>query len=248
ADTLEDGALAKPAVAAGFVARILEQCSRLEALLGDLLALARLESRGEEQRPEPVDLARAARQAVEALAESARQRNVALELSLPDHLPRVPGRPEELLRLLLNLIENGIKYNRAGGRVLVTLTAGPGEVVLEVRDGGIGIPENALERIFERFYRVDKGRAREQGGTGLGLAIAKHTVRAHGGRIEVESTLGKGSTFRAHLPSDGAVPSRHGASRGAEGSSRDRRGRSPGDAGEPDGAGRGTRLGSTRAG
>ena len=200
AETLEDGALARPQVAEGFVARILEQCVRLESLLGDLLVLARLESRGVAEQPETVDLHHTARQAVEALGESARQREVALTLQASDGLPQVPGHPEELLRLMLNLIENSIKYNRRGGHLDVALLDRGHEVELEVRDDGIGIPEAALERIFERFYRVDKGRAREQGGTGLGLAIVKHVVRSHGGSIAVESTLGTGTTFRVRLP------------------------------------------------
>ncbi len=200
AETLEDGALAKPRVAAKFVTRILEQCVRLESLLGDLLILARLESHGMTEQPVPVDLSHAAQQAVDALAESARQRGVALELDMAEGLPRLSGYPEELRTLLLNLIENGIKYNREGGSVTVELTNHEGRVELVVQDNGIGIPQDALDRIFERFYRVDKGRSREQGGTGLGLALVKHAVRIHGGSIAVESTLGAGTTFRIRLP------------------------------------------------
>jgi two-component system phosphate regulon sensor histidine kinase PhoR len=110
------------------------------------------------------------------------------------------GDAEGLLRLLSNLLDNAVKYNRAGGTVRVRATAVEGEAVIEVADTGIGIAAAHRDRIFERFYRVDKGRAREEGGTGLGLAIVKHVAQAHGGRVEVESELGRGTTFRVRLP------------------------------------------------
>src|SRR6185503_12096200 len=99
---------------------------------------------------------------------------------------------------------NAVKYNRPGGRVALRLASACGQALLEVADTGIGIPPDALNRIFERFYRVDKGRSREEGGTGLGLAIVKHVAQAHGGQVEVESRLGRGSTFRVRLPLGGA--------------------------------------------
>ncbi len=205
AETLEDGALGDAEVASGFVRRILEQCARLEALLRDLLTLSRLESRrGPDGRPprdrEAVDLGELARRAVEVLATQARTREVELSLDAAAPLPAVDGDREELERLLLNLVENAVKYNRPGGEVGVRLLADGAEVVIEVRDTGIGIPDDARSRIFERFYRVDKGRSRDQGGTGLGLSIVKHAARTHGGRVEVESRLGVGSVFRVRLP------------------------------------------------
>ncbi len=209
AETLADGALKDAGVADGFVRRILEQCARLEALLRDLLTLSRLESRRRPDGPTPrareaVDLGELARRAVEVLATQARAREVELSLDAPATLPAVDGDREELERLLLNLIENAVKYNRPGGEVDLRLLAAGEEVVIEVHDTGIGIPDDALERIFERFYRVDKGRSRDQGGTGLGLSIVKHAARTHGGRVEVESRLGVGSVFRVRLPQLGA--------------------------------------------
>ncbi len=201
AETLEDGALDRPPVARRFTRSILEQCRRLEALLSDLLTLSRLDS--QPQGPparEAVDLAKLARNAVEMLAASARKAEVELTIRAAEDLPAVNGERDELERLLLNLIENAVKYNRPGGEVNVSLeTEGPG-VLIEVRDTGIGIPEASRGRIFERFYRVDKGRARDQGGTGLGLSIVKHVARSHGGRVEAESRLGEGSVFRVRLP------------------------------------------------
>lgn len=200
AETLQDGALEEPGVALGFVGSILEQCARLEALLRDLLTLSRLEGREKPHTLESVDLSHLARHAVEVLSPQSRARQVEVSLDIPATLPAIAGDREELERLFLNLVENAIKYNRRGGRVEVRLVAGEDEVLLEVEDDGIGIPEDALGRVFERFYRVDKGRARDQGGTGLGLSIVKHAARAHGGRVEVDSRLGEGSVFRVYLP------------------------------------------------
>ena len=97
-------------------------------------------------------------------------------------------------------MENGIKYNEPGGRVDVTISPAGGQAVITVADTGIGIPEEAQARVFERFYRVDKGRARKNGGTGLGLAIVKHIVRLYGGSLKLESEVGKGSVFTITLP------------------------------------------------
>jgi two-component system phosphate regulon sensor histidine kinase PhoR len=101
---------------------------------------------------------------------------------------------------VLNLLDNALKYNQPGGQVTLRLSQQDQQAVLEVSDTGIGIPPESVPRIFERFYRVDKGRARDEGGTGLGLAIVKHVVQTHGGQVDVESRMGKGTTFRVKLP------------------------------------------------
>jgi two-component system phosphate regulon sensor histidine kinase PhoR len=133
---------------------------------------------------------------------AAREKRVDLEVAV-DSVPPILGDLDGLERLVLNLVENALKYNRPDGKVTVRLRRLGDEAVLEVTDTGIGIPPEALPRIFERFYRVDKGRAREEGGTGLGLAIVKHIAQVHGGNVDVESRAGKGSTFRVRLPLDG---------------------------------------------
>jgi two-component system, OmpR family, phosphate regulon sensor histidine kinase PhoR len=202
AETLHEGALEDPAVAGKFTSRILDQCRRLEALLADLLALSRLESArvtSSENRV-PVEIEGLVRRALETVGGAAAERDVRLDLTVSSPLPVFPGHPEALERLLLNLLENAIKYNRPSGWVRVDLGAAEGELVLAVTDSGIGIPKDALARVFERFYRVDKGRARDEGGTGLGLALVKHAAMVHGGRVEVESRLGEGSSFRVVLP------------------------------------------------
>jgi two-component system phosphate regulon sensor histidine kinase PhoR len=207
AETLRDGALEEQETARRFTDRLLWQCRRLQALLDDLLTLSKLESVAPpaDREREAVDLAALGQRAVEMLSAAARERQLRLELK-DEGLPRLPGDADGLERLLVNLLDNAIKYNRPGGEVRLRLARQAGQAVIEVTDTGIGIPAEALPRIFERFYRVDKGRAREEGGTGLGLAIVKHLAQSHGGRVEVESRAGRGTTFRVFLPLSGAEP------------------------------------------
>jgi two-component system phosphate regulon sensor histidine kinase PhoR len=199
AETLRDGALDEPPTAKRFTDRILSQCRRLQELLDDLLILSRLEGVDASLEREPVSLDAVARHAVELLAPTAREKRVEIDLK-EEPVPRIQGDPGGLERLLLNLLDNAIKYNRPDGRITVRVGRCGGDALLEVSDTGIGIPPESIPRIFERFYRVDKGRAREEGGTGLGLAIVKHIAQAHGGQVDVESRIGRGSTFRVRLP------------------------------------------------
>jgi two-component system phosphate regulon sensor histidine kinase PhoR len=198
AETLRDGALDEPPTARRFTDRILSQCRRLQELLADLLILSRHEGDAALER-EPVSLDAIARHAVELLTPAAREKRVEIELR-EEPVPPVHGDAGNLERLLLNLLDNAIKYNRPDGKITVRVGRCGTEAVLEVIDSGIGIPPESISRIFERFYRVDKGRAREEGGTGLGLAIVKHIAQAHGGQVDVESRIGRGSTFRVRLP------------------------------------------------
>jgi two-component system phosphate regulon sensor histidine kinase PhoR len=202
AETLRDGALDEPATARRFTERILNQCQRLQALLDDLLTLSRLEGVASSLELEAVDLHALVRRAVELLTDAAREKGVQIEIA-ESPLPPLLGDAEGMERLVVNLLENAVKYNRPEGKVLLRLARSDGEAVLEVSDTGIGIPPESIPRIFERFYRVDKGRSREEGGTGLGLAIVKHVAQAHRGNVEVESRLGRGSTFRVRLPLGG---------------------------------------------
>ena len=116
------------------------------------------------------------------------------------------GDPGMITELLYNLTENAIKYNKPGGQVWITARQQEGEAMIEVRDSGIGIPEESCQRVFERFYRVDKSRSKQTGGTGLGLSIVKHVVEYHNGRIELNSELGTGTTIRVWLPSPKHIP------------------------------------------
>ncbi|HEY2738252.1 MAG TPA: ATP-binding protein [Thermoanaerobaculia bacterium] len=205
AETLRDGALDEPPTAARFTEKILQHCRRLQALLDDLLTLSRLESVavvddvGNRAAREPVDLNAVVERAVDLLAASARERQVRIEVQ-EETVPPLSGDADGIERLVLNLLDNALKYNQAGGQVTLRLSQQDQQAVLEVSDTGIGIPPESVPRIFERFYRVDKGRARDEGGTGLGLAIVKHVVQTHGGQVDVESRMGKGTTFRVKLP------------------------------------------------
>jgi two-component system, OmpR family, phosphate regulon sensor histidine kinase PhoR len=197
-ETLEDPGLT-PGQRADFEARLRRQLGRMEALVEDLLSLSRLEGNQVALRREPVELAPAVQEVFSSLAPLAESGDVTLRSSVPEELTLATDR--NLLEMILkNLVDNGIRYNRRGGSVTVEAVQHEGKITFNVSDTGEGIPEPHLDRIFERFYRVDPHRSREKGGTGLGLAIVKHGVAQLGGQITVESTVGVGTTFRVELP------------------------------------------------
>ena len=199
-ETLIDGGRQDPQVTARFLEIIEKHANRLTLLLDDLLLLARLDSGRIELDLRPVPLAAAAQEAIDDAAILARGRGVTLVQSVPDGLT-AHADAHRLRQALANLIDNAIKYGREGGMVEVRgRELGAQQVEVSVRDDGPGIAGEALERVFERFYRADKARAREQGGTGLGLAIVKNVVQAHGGDVRVESTPGRGTEFFIRLP------------------------------------------------
>jgi two-component system phosphate regulon sensor histidine kinase PhoR len=182
-----------------FLSLILGEARRMAALVRDLLELARLESGAWRGGPEAVALADVASEVVEAARPAAAQKGIELQVG-PLEPARASVYRDELRRALDNLVANAIAYTPPGGRVQVrTGRAGP-EVYVTVADTGIGIPPGELSRIFERFYRVDKGRSRAAGGTGLGLSIVRHVVETNGGRIAVESRVGEGSAFTCYFP------------------------------------------------
>jgi two-component system phosphate regulon sensor histidine kinase PhoR len=183
-----------------FLKRSLSQTARLAALVEDLLTLSRVESETSVMERTRLDVRRSLREAAERLEPIAKRSDLAFHLDLPSEPLLVMGDEEGVRQIADNLLDNAQKYTPPGGRIDLRARAEGREAVLDVTDSGIGIAEEHLDRIFERFYRVDKARSRSLGGTGLGLAIVKHLVEAHGGRIEVESTPGKGSSFRIRLP------------------------------------------------
>jgi len=136
--------------------------------------------------------------AVEVCNVQATARNISITVSCPGTLT-AQASPHLLEQAVTNLVDNAIKYSEPGGKVVITASIEGTNVIIDVQDTGRGIEQRHLDRLFERFYRIDKGRSRQMGGTGLGLAIVKHIALAHGGRITVKSTLGQGSTFRLHL-------------------------------------------------
>ncbi|MDO8729869.1 MAG: ATP-binding protein [Candidatus Omnitrophota bacterium] len=199
-ETLLGGALKDADRGKPFVESIAEESGRLRRLVDDLLTLAQVESKQEEIRPETIALQAFLEKEVARHQPAARSRAVSLNLEpVPPGLA-LPADREHLAQAVGNLLDNAIQYNRPGGRVTLKAFSDSGVCRIEVEDTGIGIPPEDLARIFERFYRVDKGRSRETGGTGLGLSIIKHIAEAHGGSVEVESRLGLGSRFTLMFP------------------------------------------------
>ncbi len=194
-----------PERARTMVARLQREAARLAQLVRELLDLARMEETlaQQEHGRRRIDLAELVRDQTERLQALAAQRRVALSCDCAEPAALV-GVPEDMRVIVANLLENGIQHNRPGGTVHATAHRRGAQVVLEVIDTGVGIPESEQSRIFERFYRIDKGRSRAVGGTGLGLAIVRHATERHGGRVTVRSILGAGSTFRVVLPVEGS--------------------------------------------
>ena len=178
--------------------RLYSESRRMGQLVEDILELSRLENDIETPAREAVDVYTVAQNAVESLAIKAEQSDVTLELT-GDHVDII-GVPEQVHAILYNLCDNAIRYNRPGGSVSVRVSGDNVDAVIEVADTGIGIPESDYDRIFERFYQVDKSHSRKVGGTGLGLAIVQYAVGTHNGSIHVESVENAGSTFTVTLP------------------------------------------------
>ncbi len=197
-ETLRAGALDDPQACQFFLARAEAETQRLTRLVEELLELSRLEAGVGLRALAPVDMDQVLQRAVERMEPQARQAGLALTLRLPSSLPSVLGDAERLERVVVNLLDNAIKFTPPGGSVTVMASATQQGIVVAVQDTGIGIDERDLPRIFERFYKAD--RSRHQPGAGLGLAIVKHIVEAHGGRVWAESTPGQGSTFYFSLP------------------------------------------------
>ncbi|MGB9791764.1 MAG: two-component system histidine kinase PnpS [Thermacetogeniaceae bacterium] len=202
AETLLSGALYNYRAAEEFVNIIYEEAERLSRLIHDLLELSKIESKGYRLRIEPVELDTEITRIVDKLKPQFIKKELTLTTVLPSEPVVVKADRDQIEQVLLNLLDNSLKYTPSGGEVEVSLRREGKEAVVAVKDTGIGIPREDLPRIFERFYRVDKARSRKLGGTGLGLSIVKHIIEAHRGRVWVESELGKGSTFYFSLPLD----------------------------------------------
>ncbi|MEO8427907.1 MAG: ATP-binding protein [Verrucomicrobiota bacterium] len=199
-ETLQDGAKDDPVLASRFLQTIEKHADRLTYLIEDLLTISRLESGQIVMNMQPVELKGVAQRVLEDLRSRAGEKNVTIENAVADDLV-ARADADRLEQVLFNLLDNAIKYGRNPGRVIIGGKELPDrKVELWVRDDGPGIPPEAGERVFERFYRVDRARSREKGGTGLGLSIVKHIVQAHGGEVWVQSELGVETTFFFTLP------------------------------------------------
>lgn len=196
AETLLDGALEDESVRRSFVEKILRNADRLGHLARDLAEIARIETGEQEMTVAPFALRPLGREVIESMEPVAAGKDVTIEAPFPDDLPPVEGDRERIRRVLTNLVDNAVKYNEPGGSVTVSARPAPeGGIEVYVRDDGIGVAPEHVERLTERFYRVDQSRSRSQGGTGLGLAIVKHILGAHGSRLAVSSNPDHGSTF-----------------------------------------------------
>jgi len=173
---------------------------RLNLLVNDLLSLARLESKEANLQLAEIELRDFLEGVTRDWAKRLAAKNLRLELEVPDNFHTLRVDERRLEEVVHNLLDNAVKYSHQNGRILLQAGAPDQEVVLSVRDEGIGIAANDLPRIFERFYRADRARSREVGGTGLGLSIVKHIAQLHGGRVEAESVVGQGTTIRVILP------------------------------------------------
>ncbi len=204
AELIRDG-IARPEDVQGFAGRIYKDAHRLSLLVSDILTLSRLdesERSGDRElfgAAERVDLLSVASDAVERMRGRA-QRKYEVTISLSGVSTPIMGNARLLDELVSNLIENAIRYNHPGGRVFVWVLPQGGRPCLRVSDTGIGIPPEAQDKVFERFYRVDKGRSRDMGGTGLGLAIVKHAATYHGADIRLDSRVGEGTTITVTFP------------------------------------------------
>jgi two-component system phosphate regulon sensor histidine kinase PhoR len=199
AETLLGGALDDTANRARFVEIIRDHARRLARLTDDLLKLSRIEAGKMELELRPIRVQALVNGCVETARFKAEAKGLRIDVHLPDGIPPVRGDGAQLGEVLQNLLDNALQYTLPGGQIDVSASANGQGITFTVADTGIGIPESELERIFERFYRVDAARSREAGGTGLGLAIARHIVDAHGGRLWVESAVGQGSRFHFRI-------------------------------------------------
>jgi signal transduction histidine kinase len=194
--------------AAQFSATIVAHARRMQRLVEDLLDLSRIESGGWQPQPTSIDVATAARDAWLPFEARAAAAGVTFAVQVAAGANRMSADADGLRQVLTNLFDNALRHMPRGGRLAISaapLAGDDGGVTLAISDTGTGIPTEHLPRIFERFYRVDPSRSREQGGTGLGLAIVKHLVEAHGGRASAESVLGRGTAIRLVFPSQPAV-------------------------------------------
>ena len=198
AEAVASAALEEPEKTVRFANRLVQESQRLARLIDDLLDLSRVEDPASFSN-ETVDLSSLVQDETDSFHDEATAKEVVFDSAIKPGL-WTTGDAKQLKLLVRNLLDNAIRYTPAGGRIDVELASEGDYARFSVRDTGIGIPLKSQARVFERFYRVDEARSRERGGTGLGLAIVKHVADLYGGRVEVDSEYGEGSTFTAYLP------------------------------------------------
>ena len=199
-ETLLQGALDHREKAVAFLNTIRQNAERLSRLVDDLLTLSAIELGEAKLSFEAVDVARALDQAMAVIAPKACEKGVTIVSDVADALPPLRADRDRLAQILLNVLDNAVKFSLTGGKVVVTAVAEQGWVAVRIADSGVGIPREAIPRLGERFYRADKARSRDPGGTGLGLSIVKHLLQAHGGGMAIDSVPGRGTTVSLRFP------------------------------------------------
>jgi len=197
-ELLENDMAANEEMKKEFLYRIKKEAQNMANLINDILMISRLETKEAEVTIKDIRITPLVNEVIASLKPMAAQNNITIEVNCqPLTIKANDGQMKELLN---NLISNAIKYNKPNGKVNIIIKKEGNEVIFIVEDTGVGIPEESKARVFERFYRVDKGRSKKMGGTGLGLSIVKHIVNYYGGTIQLESELGKGSKFTVRIP------------------------------------------------
>lgn len=199
-ETLLGGASKDTATSERFLKMMQEDATRLGRLVEDMLTLGEIEQGSRPFKKETIDLFREIRAVVERFKGQIEIKKITVDDQLPSHLQPIAGDRDKVRQVFVNLIDNAVKFNKEGGKIILSANPGDEGIEVTVEDTGCGIPHDAVGRIFERFFRVDKARSRELGGTGLGLAIVKHIMEAHGGRVTCQSILDKGSCFSVFFP------------------------------------------------
>jgi len=199
-ETLEDKAINDTEKARKFISIIKEHANRLENIIEDLLSLSELELSKDCLNKTEFDLKKVIEEIKLSFGYSLDIKRQTLSINQKGDDFRIQGDRDKIEQVLVNLIDNAIKYSNEAGQIKIYILEHQNEITITIQDNGIGIPEEDIDRVFERFYRVDKARSRELGGTGLGLGIAKHIVLAHNGQIRIESEINKGTKVFVKLP------------------------------------------------
>ncbi len=201
-ETLKSGEVKEEEQRRRFLGIIEIEAERLTRLIDDILTLAEIENHRASSKEEAIDVRVAIDNALDVIRPIAHRKDIEIRVKVEPELPKVRGNLDWFKQMLINLLDNGVKYTPESGEIHLQAYCQRGRVYLSIKDNGLGIPKEDLDRVFERFYRVDKGRSRKIGGTGLGLAIVKHAVRSLNGHIAVRSEEGKGTEFIVNFPGD----------------------------------------------
>jgi len=199
-ETLQNGALESAEDARRFIDVMLRQAQRLHRLVEDLLTISKIELGEMEFHFEPILLSETVDHVISLLEAKAKEKKISMQNDLTRDLPPMKADRDRLCQILVNVLDNAVKFTGSGGRVTIDAEVQDNFVVLRIFDTGMGIPKEELQRLGERFYRVDKARSRELGGTGLGLSIVKHLMLVHGGKMEIDSRLGRGTSVSLFFP------------------------------------------------